>query len=260
MLTSSYVQDQRHATKSARFVPVQPSQIGLVLADHGFELGHLKTAHARNPERADHQTTIARYTARDSADVARIIGDGSKLDILVRAPHLTGSIEIRLGWFRHTCANQWNAGSLLATFKTPHLAGCLEALNAAIPRLVAQRSALVDSIAQMSARAVTPHELVDLAHRVADLRMAGIESVSQRHVGDLLTLRRDADSRSDLFSVANVLQENALRFGMRYEQVTGEGPALATRNMRTRPVVETTGRAIELTGSIWEAASALLAA
>lgn len=37
-------------------------------------------------------------------------------------------------------------------------------------------------------------------------------------------------------------------------------PTLATRNMRTRPVVETTGRAIELTGSIWEAASALLAA
>lgn len=31
-ISTSFVQDQRHATKSARFVPVQPSQLALVLA------------------------------------------------------------------------------------------------------------------------------------------------------------------------------------------------------------------------------------
>lgn len=256
MLSTSYVQSERHASKSTRFVPVQPSQIGLVLADHGFDLGHLKTSHARNPERADHQTTIARYTARDSADLARVLGDGSKLDILVRAPHLTGAIEFRMGFFRMTCANQWNAGTLLASVRIPHVGDCLEILNRSIPALVSQRAQLADTIVRMGERKLTAPELAGLATRVADIRMAGIENVETRHVADLLTLRRAADSRGDLFSVANVLQENALRYGMRYETRADE----ARRHMTTRKVVETSGRALDMTGDIWEAAAALLAA
>lgn len=254
-LTTSYVQDQRHVSKSARFVPVQPSQIGLVLADHGFQLGHLKTSVARSAERADHQTTIARYVANDSADLIKVLGAGSSLDLLVRAPHLTGSIELRLGFFRGTCANQWNAGTLLARVKVPHFGGCLEQLNRAIPELVAQRSQLADSIGQMSDRQLSPRELAGLAQSVADLRMAGIENVQRVHVRDLLVPRRAADSRNDLFTAANVLQENLLRHGMRYEQGAGD----EVRNMTTRRVVETTGAAVELTGNIWEAAAQLLA-
>jgi hypothetical protein len=252
MITTSYIQDQAHVSKSARFVPVQPSQIGLVLADHGFGLGHLKTGHARTPERAHHQTTIARYVARDSSDLARVIGDGSTLDILVRAPHLTGAIELRLGFFRGTCANQWNAGKLLARVKVSHVAGCLEALNQAIPALVGQRDALADQITRMGNRQVTPQELATLANQVADVRLAGVEQVTSRRVTDLLRPRRGTDHGSDLFTVANVLQENALRFGMRYET--------AERNMTTRRVVETSATALEMTGSIWEQAAALLAA
>ncbi len=255
-LSTSFVQDQRHASKSARFVPVQPAQIGLVLADHGFDLGHLKTARARKPERADHQTTIARYTARDSSDLARVLGDGSKLDLLVRAPHLTGSIELRLGFFRMTCANQWNAGSLIASVRVSHMGGCLEALNRAIPELVAQRTELADSIVRMGDRVLTAGELAELAQCVADIRMAGIQHVERAHVGDLLTPRRADDRKSDLFSVANVLQENALRYGLRYETRADE----AVRHFTTRKVVETSATALEMTGSIWEAASALLAA
>lgn len=256
-VSTSFVQDSRHATKSARFVPVQPSQLALVLADHGFSLNHLKTGKARLPERANHQTTIARYVASDSADMQRLLGYGSSLDLLVRAPHLTGSIELRLGFFRGTCANQWNAGKLLAAVRVPHMGNCLEALNQAIPQLVGQRSELADAITRMSARDVTPGELAELATRVADLRMVGVENVQSRHVTDLLRPRRTADARSDLFSVANVLQENALRFGMRYETQVGEA---SVRHLVTRKVVETSGSAIELTGGIWEAAAALLAA
>ena len=255
MLTTSYVQDQRHVSKSARFVPVQPSQIGLVLADHGFALGHLKTAHARNPERADHQTTIARYVAQDSADLARVLGPGSTLDLLVRAPHLTGSIELRLGFFRGTCANQWNAGTLLARVKVAHMGDCLQLLNRAIPELVAQRSQLAESIVRMTERQLAPRELADLAQRVADIRMAGIDA-SRVHVADLLRPRRAADARSDLFSVANVLQENVLRYGMRYET----GVARDVRHMTTRKIVETSATALETTGNIWEEAAKLLAA
>jgi len=250
-VSTSFVQDQAHPTKSARYVHVQPSQLAMVLEDHGFTLGHLKTGQARKAERAHHQTTIARYVANDSSDLIRTIGNGSSLDLLVRAPHLTGSIELRLGFFRGTCANQWNAGKLLASVRVRHSGDCLETLNRAIPQLVGQRATLVDSIERMAGRTVTPVEVAHMAQAVADMRLAGAEGVTRAHVGDLLRPRRGADvGARDLFTVANVLQENAIRFGMRYET--------AERNMTTRKIVETSAAAVDLTGNIWEEAAKLL--
>lgn len=250
-ISTSFVQDSRHASKSPKFVPVQPSGIAAVLADHGFDLANLKSGRARHADKADHQTTIAYYSARDSSDLAAIMGHGSRLDILVRAPHLTGAIEFRLGFFRIACANQWNSGSVLAHVRIAHMGDCLEQLNRAIPSLVNQRGQLVETIRAMSGRRLQAPELAQLTRRVADLRLAGSEARDVQ-VADLLTLRRDADTRADLFSVANVLQENALRFGLRY--VSPED-----RNLRTRNI-DGTARGVELTGSIWEEATRLLAA
>ena len=257
-ITTSFVQDQRHASKSERFVPVQPAQISEVLADHGLVLSHLLTGRARKSERAHHQTTIARYSATDSTDIVRAIGQGSSLDLLVKAPHLTGCVELRLGFFRGYCANQWNAGTLIGRVKVRHTGDCLETLNRAIPALVGQRCALVDQIGAMSERQLTAPELASLAESVASIRLAGVESVTAVHTNGLLRPRRAQDARSDLFSAVNVLQENAFRYGVEYEaRHTVEGRE-TVRNMTTRRVIDTTASAVEMTGSIWEAAAKLL--
>ena len=255
---ASFVQSARHVSKSARFVPVQPSGIAEVLAGHGFRLGHLKASHARLPERADYQTTIARYVAEDSTEIRRVIGDGSTLDILVRAPHLTGAIEFRLGFFRGACANQWNAGRLVSSVKISHVGNCLEEINRALPQLIGQQAELTSAIVRMSDRQLTAIELAELARSVAELRLAGADrdSITRAHAADLLIPRRHADRGSDLFSAVNVIQENALRYGLRYE---AHGPENSTRRATTRKIVETSGAAMDLTGNIWAAASALLA-
>lgn len=262
-VSTSFVQDSRHVSKSPRFVPVQPSQISMVLADHGLFLNHLKTGHARHEDRAHHQTTIARYVAHDSADMVRAIGAGSSLDLLVKAPHLNGAVEFRLGFFRGTCANQWNAGKLFASVRVSHFAGCLDTIDRLIPALIGRRDELIAQIGQMQARTLNAHELAQLASGVATIRLAGaqnVENISRVHTGDLLQVRRADDRRNDLFSVANVLQENALRFSMRYDlrSQNNEGRPI-TRRMSTRPVMDTTASAVEMTGSIWEQAAALLA-
>jgi hypothetical protein len=259
-ISTSFVQDSRHVSKSERFVPVQPSQISAVLADHGLVLNHLKSSKARLQENAHHQTTIARYVSTDSADMIRAIGNGSTLDLLVKAPHLTGCVELRLGFFRGVCANQWNAGSLVGRVKIRHTGDCLELLNRAIPALVAQRSALVAQIETMGARQLTAPELAGLAQAVADIRLDGIEHISRARIADLMRVRRPEDQRSDLFSAVNVLQENALRFGLRYEtRQTVEGVRdPVVRHMATRRMIDTTATSVEMTGSIWEAAAKLL--
>jgi len=260
-ISTSFVQDSRHVSKSERFVPVQPSQISEVLADHGLHLSHLLSARARKSENAHHQTTIARYSAAESSDMVRAIGLGSTLDLLVKAPHLTGCVELRLGFFRGSCANQWNAGSLIGRVKIRHTGDCLEVLNRALPALVAQRSALIGQIETMGARQLTAPELASLAQSVADIRLDGIENISRVRTADLMRVHRAEDRRNDLFSAVNVLQENAIRYGLRYETRTqGENGREDVRHMTTRRVIDTTASAVEMTGSIWEAAAALLAA
>jgi hypothetical protein len=257
-VSTSFVQDQRHVSKSARFVPVQPSQIATVLADHGLFLNHLLTSKARNPDRAHHQQSIARYVARDSADIVQALGRESTLDLLVKAPHLTGAIELRLGFFRGACANQWNSGRLIGSVKIAHTGNCLEMLNQAIPALVGRRNELIGQIGAMSDRMLEAGEIAGLAQAVAEIRLGATDPGFSRdiHVEDLLRLRRREDAPPNLFTVANVLQENALRFGMRYDLRANEGGQV--RHMNTRPIIETTGAAVAMTGSVWEAAAALL--
>lgn len=258
-VSTSFVQDQKHLSKSSRFVTIQPSAVAEVLKDHGFDLVGLKSGHGRKPDRMNHQTTIARYRSGDNFAI-----EGLNMDIMFKIPHLTGKLEARLGFFRGVCANQWNAGKLFDVIRFAHTGDVINELNAAIPRLVSQRADLIETIRMMQARDVTANELAVLAQRTASARVEGVEGITAIHVNDLLMPRRIEDRASDLFTVTNVLQENAMRFGLRYttERLTNrtndEGMQRVVRNIVSRKINENTEKAIELNASIWDAATELL--
>lgn len=48
---NSFIQNQKHVTKSDRFKVVTPSDIGQVLTDYNFELVYVKTARAKQVDR-----------------------------------------------------------------------------------------------------------------------------------------------------------------------------------------------------------------
>ncbi len=256
IVSKSFIQDQTHMSKSDRYVHIQPSQVAEVLKDHGFDLVGLKSGRGRVADRLDHQTTIARY--RSNTD---LLIDGLSMDIMFKIPHLTGKLEGRLGFFRGVCANQWNAGKLFEVIKFAHLGDVQNELNAAIPRLVAQRAELIDTIRLMQARTVTGLELATLAKATSESRLVGIEGAVNVQTQDLLVPRRIEDRQSDLFTVTNVLQENAMRFGLRYQTDSlNKFNVRQVRNMVSRKIQENSERAIDLNASIWDEASKLLAA
>lgn len=259
----SFVQDQRHLSKSEKFVAVQPSQIATVLNDHGFDLVHLKTGRAKLEDRQNHQTTIARYRSRDAFGV-----DGAFFDLLFKVPHLYGAIEARLGFFRGVCANAWNSGRLVERAKIRHVGDTLQQIDTLIPFLVSQREAMVDQIRLMQSRNVTPDQLAYLAKEVAHLRLRdALNNVTVENIqyNNLITPRRQEDTGSDLYSVINVLQENVMRFGLRYQTVSQDENGISNvRNLVARPVMRNrqgeieSVRSMDLNGSIWELAQNLL--
>lgn len=256
-VSTSFVQDQKHGTKSDRFQAIQPAKIAEVLDAHGFDLVHLKTGKAKSPDRADFQTTVARYRSRDGFAI-----DGLGFDIIFKVPHLYGALQGVLGLFRGTCANQLNVGTHFENIKVKHVGNPYEDLNSLIPRLVAQRESLIETVQLMQARDVTPNELIQLANDVARIRLSDVSSnVVNIQTADLLKVRRQDDAKNDLFSCLNVIQENVLRYGVRYQvQTQDENGVVNLRNQTARKVREESVRAIDLNASIWDAATKLLKA
>jgi len=255
---NSFVQTEKHLTKSDKFQVITPDAIRQVLDAHGFDLVHLKSGRAKNQDRADFQTTVARYRSRDQFEI-----DGLGFDLIFKVPHLYGKLVGVLGLFRGVCANQMNVGQWFECIKVAHMGNPADALNTLIPQLVAQRAKLIEQVKAMQARNVTPTELVALANEIAQIRLAGVENVSIIHAKSLLTPRRNEDTGQDLFTVLNVLQENALRYGIGYQTQTpidlGNGVIeMRERNMVTRKVSDKSVKAIDLNASIWDAATKLL--
>lgn len=257
----SFVQDQRHATKTEVFQAVQPSMLAELMAAFGFDLVHLKTGRARHADKAQHQTTLARYRSKDAFGI-----NGSFYDILIKVPHLYGAIEARAGFFRGVCANQWNSGDLFDRIKVRHVGEPLSELNTLIPKLVSQREAYVDLIKSMQAKDVSANQLVSLAKEIGDLRLSQVGSVVKNvQYDNLLKVRRVEDNQSDLFTVINVIQENVMRHGIKYQVESQDQNGIAyLRNQVARPVMRTrqgeieTVRSMELNGSIWDVATRLL--
>lgn len=255
MSNLSFVQTNKHLTKSDRFKVITPDEIRQVMDSYGFDLISLKTGHAKNPDRIDFQTTVARYRSRDGFDVL-----GCNFDIVFKVPHLYGALKGMIALFRQVCKNGLIAGRDFEVIKVPHLERPVEELNTLIPMLVAQRQKLVDQVKAMQSVTVTKQQLAQLAETVSRIRLDGVENITRIESQDLLRPRRQEDIGSDLFTVLNVLQENALRFGVRYQtsvtnQETGE---TRIRNVNARKVSETSIKAIDLNASIWDAAAKLL--
>jgi hypothetical protein len=256
VLSTSFVQDQRYAAKSNRFQPIQPSKIADILDSHGFDLVHLKTGRAKSEARRDFQTTIARYRSRDGFEI-----QGLGFDIIFKIPHLYGSLLGVLGLFRGTCANQLNVGTHFESVKIKHLGNPMDELNQLIPRLVSQRESLVSLVKSMQQYQMSPENIASLARDVASARLAGTENVIDVNFKDLLHVRRDSDQGADLFTVTNVIQENALRIGFKYQtRVTDENGLTIVRNNTTRSIGPETVRAIDLNASIWDSATKILTA
>ena len=259
--TTSFIQDLAHEDKSTKFIPIQPSQIATVLAEKGFELVHLKSGQARTAKNAAHQTTIARYRSNTELKVG-----GLNLDLVFKVPHIYGSLEAFLGTYRQVCTNGLVVGHKF--FEIPrirHTGNALEQLEQLIPLLISKHDELGENIAEMSARNVTPEKIAEFIKVIAIARL-GHEAVNINYA-DLVRVRRQADTGTDAFTVLNVVQENVMRYGLRYQTKTvDEQGRESLRHMTARPMARNSGGVLEtassvdLNATIWDAATNILMA
>ena len=259
-VSTSFVQDKAHLTKTQKFVAIQPSQVEAALKPYGFNLVSLKTGRARLADRADHQTTIARYRSENELKI-----NGLSMDLVFKIPHLYGAIEAFLGTYRQVCSNGLVVGQKF--FECPrirHVGNALNQLETLIPIIIAKHNELADSIREMQSRNVTPEALAIFVKEIAQLRLGQNEKIVSIQYNDLMRVRRDADNGQDVFSILNVVQENVMRYGLRYQtETTAQDGTKLIRNMNARPVTRNENesvKSVDLNASIWDAATRILMA
>lgn len=253
--STSFTQDQRHLTKSSRFQPVKPELIADVLSNHGFTMASLKTGKARLTDRESHQTTIARYRSNTEMKIG-----GNYLDIVAKVPHLYGAVELFVGTYRVICSNGLTTGFKFDSYKVKHLGNPTDQILEALPKLVAQEKLLVETIQAMQNRVLTNFELIEIANRVAIIRLEGINNAHNVNYLGLLKRHRNEDQGNDLYTVLNVLQENIVRTGLTYQTILTNSLTNETvvRNATARRIGETSVRSININSRIWDVATEFL--
>lgn len=255
-VTTSYVQDQRHAQVTERYQPIQAASVGNALSERGFELTGIITGKGRHADKLDFQRTIARYRSKDTFDIA-----GLSLDIIYISKHLgRGCDELRLGLYRGVCANQWAVGTLFEMIRFRHTGNPLDDIANGISQVLAQRSKLVDTVKAMQSKVLTPNEIDALCKTYADIRLQGKANVIDVNHRSLATVHRADDAKLDLFTVANVLQENVIRMPLQYriESTDSRGQPIV-RNQSTRRFRESSSQLVDLNGQMFDAAMQLVA-
>lgn len=167
----------------------------------------------------------------------------------------SAALQVWMGYLRFACANGMILGEGMFHAKFKHTAPDLvEQVILDLDDATGSSSSALKTIERMQHRILLPHEKHQLASDVVSGRFNYDEDTEAnriRRAADALvsTRRRSADLSDDLFTVMNVVQENALRGNIMY---THDGQVT-----KVRPV-NSISKELEVNRAVWSSALKLL--
>ena len=222
------------------------------LKNWGFEMIGSSTGNPNLPENRGYQKHLMVFES--DADLSNI-DDGNKFRILVQNSHDGQSaVKFYVGIFRKACANGLIAGDATNYIKVNHKGGDFKKkIVAAIADTVHQFNYTKDAIRNLQRTIPRGNTIAVFRQTVAKRLLKGKDYVfSDKYV--LTNRRREADMASDLYTIFNVIQENALSGGMTYHLRSKmvDGELKAGRIQKTQKIAPLSPRAIELNKFLWQ--------
>ena len=236
-VSGSYVQSNRHAMVSERFNPIQAASVGQAMTNHGLNLVSLSTGKARHEDKIDFQRTLSRYRGPS-------IGEGVNLDIVYDSKHMGRGVDrILLGIYRLVCTNGLFVGKNFFSFDVRHAGDTYLNLNRGIDAALEISAKLGDTVKKMQSIQLDDAQRFAFAKEVTALLIPseGVMDVRER----LLKPNREIDKANDLWTVYNVVQENAVRGGNLVYSKRTKDPMTGietVRRMTQRAIKPNTGK------------------
>jgi Domain of unknown function (DUF932) len=181
-----------HALERSGFVPVKAS------------------AARSSLERAAFAKHLIRFRHREHMNTQ--VGDWLPEVVLVNSHDGSSSYQIMAGVYRLVCSNGLVVGNSFAEARVRHTKNAPDEIVDASFRVIESLPGIADGIESMRAITLESGEREAFAAAALTLRYPEEAPIRPRQ---LLSMRRSADTSSDLWTTMNVIQENLLQGGQR---------------------------------------------
>lgn len=241
---------------SERYTVVKTGDLAQTLVDNGYNIRSVQKQGSRSQATAGYGKHTLRLRHQDLT-----LGrpDLTPEIVLRNSYNGTSCFEIALGIFRLVCSNGLVVGKTFESLKVRHVGDIMPKVVAAMQKIQGQTARMSQDVALFSATQVSEAQALQFAAHVAKILVPSQTETRQIfnvQSADLLTARRSVDRATDLWTVLNVIQENAIRHGVSYVSAV-KGPdnlGQIVRNNTTR-AIKSLDRDFSINQAVWDYAS-----
>ena len=236
-----------------------------ILEGHGW--GPVQAAQKKARKIGGHQYASHLVAFADQKAGAVVAGDRPEV-ILYNSHDGSSSVRLFVGFYRFICSNGIVAGEGFEA-RLRHTSGSVQGFESMLSEVVSNIPSMVDRIARLKSRTLTPAEQFEVASRAAALRWDPLPSMVQMGdysdnspargaffnritVRDLLTVTRSQDQYSDAWTVLNRVQEGVIRSGARIQSITDRN-APAGGIIRRARAVGSVAESVRINRGLWDA-------
>ena len=225
---------------SARYRMVPTIEVVNMLAGEGFRPVRAAQSRSRIEGKADFTKHLIRFRHDTNLDPIRVGEEVPEL-ILTNSHDGTSAYRFMSGIFRLVCSNGLTVQSAdFGSVSVRHSGGASfeRQIIHATREVIADAPRTLEKIETWKGIELAPKQREAFAAAVLELRDSKAIEPAQ-----LLAPRRADDRKSDLWTTANVIQENTMKGGLR-------GRAEAGRRVTTRPV-KSVGEDVRMNRALW---------
>jgi Domain of unknown function (DUF932) len=228
--------DSAHSSRSDRYSHIPTSRVIEALRSNGFVPTFAQQSKVRDIGRVEHAKHLIRFRRADA--VPTLNGLFPEIT-LINSHDGSSSYQIEAGIFRLVCLNGLTTGTNYQSVRVPHKGDVVRSVIEGSFEVIAESGRAMLAADRMAAIPLTQPERLLMAEATHALRMDGASDEVRAAIEpeQFLRVRRADDRAPDLWTTFNVLQESAIRGGMRgVARIREPNGAMRRRNVSTSEV------------------------
>lgn len=241
----------RHESRSERYTYIPTSEIVDGLRDNGFEPTYAKQGNTRVEGKAEFTKHLVRFRHQSSVAKEKRVGQVYPEVVLVNSHDGTSQYVLNAGLWRLVCLNgMMVSDKQFAGLKVPHKGNIVDRVIEGSFEVINELRIALDVAEHWAGVTLSQDLQLALAAAVHTVRFADDEGNVETPIEprQLLRARRQEDHPTDLWTVTNRIQENAIRGGLSAMGTNANG---AQRMVTTREVKGIDGD-VKLNKAIWQ--------
>lgn len=206
-----------HESRSERYTYIPTIDVLDALQKEGFQVVRAQQSRCRDADRRDFTKHLIRLRHVNAAPSPRAVGDVYPEVVLLNSHDGTSAYQLSAGLFRLVCLNGMVVSDLdIGAVKIPHKGDVVARVVEGSLGIIGRAAEAVDTAARWQTIDLTKNEQGVFAEAALVARFGDSEgNVDTPFKAEhMLTTRRRDDTRSDLWTVFNRVQENAIRGGV----------------------------------------------